>query len=309
MPFTTNLSGTTELADSIVQEYDAQFMLSLAEQGSVSQFATIRREIMAKAIEIPKYDHLALATSALTEADDVASEAMVDSKVTLTPLEYGNVVTTTRLANLQTNGKADLAAARLVGINAGRTDSKLAMLAMDGSSNVLFAGDATSQATIDAADVADGAFMNKAYNLLARNNVQGVAAGEFVMIAHDDVIFDLRDGTGAGTWQDVNKYALPGEVLRNEVGMYKGFRVIRNNDATLIADGGATTTDVYNVYFVGLNALGKAISQDISMVATGPYDKLNRFVNLGWYGVFNYGLVESSAMVLGKCASSIGANA
>lgn len=309
MAFTVNMTTTAEVDDSIVKEYDAEFRVALAEQGSASQFASMKKDFEAESISLPKYDQLSLATTPLDEDDDVDSESLSDSKVVVTPKEYGKAVTTTKLASLQTKGMADRAAARLVGINAGRTENKLAILAMDASTNILRAGGYATDAEILATDIMSGSLMGSAYNKLARANALGVANGDYVMIAHDDVIHDIREGSGANSWIDAHKYALPEALLRNEVGMYKGFRVIRDNLSTIGVNAGAGgTVDVYSSYFVGFNALGVGYSHSIEMRATGPYDKLNRFLNLGWYGCFEYKIVEQDALWVVKSASSVGVN-
>jgi N4-gp56 family major capsid protein len=297
MPFTLNLSGTVQVDDSIREEFDTEFRLAFAEQGAAAQVATIRRDIGAKSISLPKYDQLSLATTPLDEVEDVTSEAMSDSAVIITPQEYGNVVTTTKLANLQTGGMADRAAARLVGINAGRTQNKLATLAMDVSSNILYAGGHAATIDITGADTVDGSLMGLAYNKLARKNVPGLAGGDYFFIAHDDVIQSIREQSGANSWIDAHKYALPESLLSNEVGMYKGFRVIRDNLSTIQSAAGAGGIDVYNSYAVGFNALGVAVSQDVEMRATGPFDKLSRFVNMGWHACWNFKIIEADALV------------
>jgi N4-gp56 family major capsid protein len=309
MAFTLNLSGTAEVDDSIRQEFDTEFRLAFAEQGVASQFATIKKDIGAESISLPKYAQLALATTPLLEKEDVESEAMDDSSVKITPQEYGKVVTTTKLASLQTGGMADRAAARLVGINAGRTRNKLATLAMDLGTNVLIAGGHALVSEIVAVDTMDGSLMGKAFNKLARTNVAGLAGGDYFMICHDDVIQDIREQSGANSWIDANKYSLPENLMRNEVGMYKGFRVIRDNFSTIITDGGAGTVDVYHSYAIGFNALGYGVSSEIEMKATGPFDKLARFVNLGWHGCLNYKVIEQEALVVIKSSSSVGVNA
>jgi N4-gp56 family major capsid protein len=307
MPFTTNLTGAAEVDDSIRLEYDTEFRLAYEEQGVAAQFATLKRDIGAKSIDLPRYSHLALVTSPLAEKDDVTSEALADDKVTITPAEYGNVVTTTKLANLQTGGMVDRAAARLVGINAGRSQNKLAMLAMDAGTNKYIVGQ-TAIANITSSDIMSGTVMGAIFNKLARKNVPGLVGGDFVMIAHDDVIHDIREGSGANSWIDAHKYALPEALLRNEVGMYKGFRVIRDNLSTIQADAGAGNVDVYHSYFMGFNALGLAESAPVEMRATGPFDKLSRFVNMGWYGCFQFKVVEQDALWVVQSASSVGAN-
>lgn len=309
MPFTLNLSGTAEVDDSIRQEFDTEFRLAFTEQGVASQFSTLKRDIDAESISLPKYEQLALATTPLAEKEDVDSEALNDNKVVITPQEYGKVVTTTKLANLQTGGMADRAAARLVGINAGRTRNKLAILALDLGTQIIWGGDATGAVDLDAADTADASLLGRAFNKLARKNVPGLAGGDYFLIAHDDVIHDIREQSGPNSWIDAHKYALPEALMRNEVGMYKGFRIIRDNLATITVDGGVGNVDIYNSYAIGFNALGEAVSSDVTMVATGPFDKLGRFINMGWHACMNYKIIDQDALVVLKTSSSVGDNA
>jgi N4-gp56 family major capsid protein len=273
----------------------------------MDQFVTRKTQIGAKSIQLPKYARLAAATTPLAETDDVVSVALSDAPILLTPAEYGNVVTKTNLASLQTGGTIDLAAAQIVGLNHGLTMDKLALLAADGSTNSYVIG-GTAEGSVASNQVASDVFLNYFYNKLARASVPMID-GSYIMVAHDDVIADLREATGTGSWVDVSKYSTPETVLKNEVGMYKGFRVVRDNNASFADQTGAGTVDLYNSYFFGFNALGKATSQEGRMVATGPFDKLNRFVNLGWYEVSAYGIIDQDALWLGKSASSKGANA
>ena len=46
MPFTTNLTGTAQVDDSIREEFDTEFRLAFAEQGVASQFSTLKRDIV-----------------------------------------------------------------------------------------------------------------------------------------------------------------------------------------------------------------------------------------------------------------------
>lgn len=306
MAFTTNISGVGQVDDSIKLAFDQAFLLETAQANVMDQLVNYRVNIGAKSIQFPKYSQLSLATTPLTEGNDVVSEALSDSAILLTPAEYGQVVTTTSLASLQTGGTVDLAAVAAVGQNLSRTKNRLAALALDASTNVLVAGGKT-ESTLAGTDVLTASVLNAAYNKLARKSV-GRLNGEYVLVAHDDVIADLRDATGAGSWVDVTKYATPGATLNNEVGMFKGFRVIRNNDVTYGDQSGAGTVDVYNSYVIGLNGLGLAESFTPEMRATGPFDKLGRLVNLGWYGVFAYGIVDTDAVWKIQTASSVGAN-
>ena len=307
MPFVANMSGTTELDNSLVLAFEQAFMVANGQNNVMDALAQYNQSIGAKSIQMTKYARLALATSPLTEDEDVTRTAMSDTQILFTPAEYGRVVTRTNLASLQSGGKVDLAAAQVVGINAGATTDKLAVNALSATTNVLTVGD-KAEGDLLAGDVCSGAFLNRMYNKLARANVPTIG-GAYVAILHDDQIHDLRADTAGGSWVDVTKYATPGETLMNEVGMYKGFRIIRNNHINFADQSGAGTVDVYDGLFLGANALGKAESQALSLRVTGPFDALGRFVNVGWYWVGAYGIVDTDAVWKGRTASSVGGNA
>ena len=305
MPFTSNMTGTTQLDDSIITAFDAGFMLANAQTDVMSQFATVA-QIDAGSYQIPRYAQLTVSTTPLTEDEDATSQAMSDTKVVFTPAEYGTVVTKTALASLQTGGKADLAAARLVGMNVGQTKNKLACLALDASSNVRTV-DAIAEASLAASNVLDRDEVNRAYNRLARASVPMVG-DQYVAIAHEDTLFDVRDAVASGSWNDVSKYTSAIELLNNEVAMFGGFRWVRNNSATITADAGAGAVDTYRSYFIGFNALGVAVSKNPTLVFTST-DKLARMVNVGWHGVMQYKIVEGDAVQVVVSASSVGSNA
>lgn len=306
--FTTNLSGTTELDHSLVSLFAQAYLIAVGQNNVMDPLVQYREDIGAKSIALTKYARLAAATTPLTETDDVVSSAMSDTQIVLTPAEYGQVITTTNLASLQTGGKADLGAAELVGINHAETLNALAVAALEASGNGLTIGDKAAGDVL-AGDVMSGTFMNRVYNKLARSSVPMFDGLGYVAVMHDDVIGDLRAGAAAGDWTDVNKYTDPSIVLRNEVGFYKGFRIVRNNACAFADQAGAGTVDLYKSSFFGKNALGKATSQTGRLVISGPFDKLGRFVNIGWYEVSKYQIVDTDAVWVGTTASSFGANA
>lgn len=303
MAFTSTMTTTAEVDNSIIELMDAQYLIAAGQDAVMEQFVQVQKNIGAKSIEFPKYSRLALATSALDEDDDVSSAALADAQIILTPAEYGKVVTTTKLANLQTGGKADLAAARLVGINQVQTLDKLAILALEASSNSATV-DGGAESALDASDVMTHTFFDQMYNKLSRTSIPKVNGG-YVAVVHEDVAYDLRQSSH---WLDVMKYANPEQILMNEIGMLKGFRVVVDNHISINDDGGASTVDTYKTLFFGFNALGKAVSQEPVMKLTGPFDKLARFVNIGWHGVLQYKIVDQDALWVGISASSVGAN-
>jgi len=306
MPFTVTLTGTAQVDDSIVTAFDQAVWIGVGQANVTDALITKKVDINAKSINMPKYARVPAMTTPLVETDDVASTPLADTKVVFTPLEYGNAFTITSLASFQTGGLVDLAAAALIAESYSASMDYLAVYALDASTNKYVIG-GTAEGSVAAGQVASDVFLNVFYNKLARASVPFIN-GAYVMMAHDDVIADLRASTAVGSWTDVVKYSLPGEALNNEVGMYKGFRVVRNNRATYADQTGAGTVNLYNSYFFGANALGKAISHPGEIVLTGPYDKLNRFYNIGWYEVSTIQILDQDAIWLGQSASSVGDN-
>jgi N4-gp56 family major capsid protein len=306
MPFTTNLTGTAQVDDSIVTIFDKEVWLTVGQNNVTDPLIAKKVQIGGKTINMPRYTRSAVATTALTETDDITSTALADTKVTFTPLEYGNAYTITSLASFQTGGLVDSAAAEMIGVNYAETMDALAIAALDASTNAYIIG-GTAAGSVTAGQVASRVFVNYFYNKLARASVPKIN-GQYVMMTHDDVLVDLRADVTAGSWTDVTKYAAPGTALLNELGMFGGFRVVLNNRSTYADQTGAGTVDLYNSYFLGANGLGKAISKPGEIVLSGPFDKLNRFYNIGWYEVSVTQILDQTAVWVGQCASSVGAN-
>jgi len=278
-------------------------MLGYTPELVVNQVATVKRDINAKAITFNKFDNLSLISSALTEDADATSVAIVDNAYTLTPAEFGNVITRGKLSNYQTGGKVDTGAAMLIGRNMGASVDKLGVTALEAhATTLLYGGSATSVATLTETDVLNHKEANKLYNKLARNNVMGIN-GNYFGIAHDDCLHDLRDSLIS-----VREYMDLSGVLNNEVGMAGGIRWLRSSNVTVTADGGVGTVDSYKVPVVGANALGLAIAEEPHPTLTGPFDKLGRFLNIGWFGLFKFGLLDTGQMCMGHYASSVGSN-
>lgn len=268
--FTTNLTGIAQVDNSLVQAYAAGVMIANGQAQILEPMVSVREEIGAVSIRFSKYGRLALATTPLNEREDLESVALTDSEIVLTPKEYGNVVTTTNLSSIQTGGRVDLAAATNVGLNMGATQDALIIAAL-----------MSAPAGNKEASAVSGAQLDGQYTKLASASVATIN-GEYVAVMPEAVIAILRAESG---WIDVAKYASAESVLRNEVGMYKGHRIVRHQGVA-----------ANHAISLGANALGKAVSRAPGMVMTSGQDKLNRFVNIGWYGVFGYGLIDTDAV-------------
>ena len=297
------ITTASNLDDAIVQLLDKAFLVSGQDNIVADQFVTKQMSLNAKSIDIVKYAKMAKATTALTEGTDVTAVAVTDSKVTFTPAEYGNVVTKTSLRSLQSGGQIDLGIAQVVGYNMAETWNALAILAGEGSANEITIG--SSEGATVAGNVLTPDALAEAYTDLASNNVSKFAGDSYIAVCHPHVAHDL---VGASGWVDVQKYADAFQILKNEIGMIKGFRIVQSTGVSINANAGNSNVDTYHTLCMGNNALGYAESQAPSLKITGPFDNLGRHVNVGWYGVFQFGIVDQDALTMVTSSSSQGAN-
>jgi N4-gp56 family major capsid protein len=300
------MTGTTQLDDRLIKVYSDVFIITAREglDRGLDSTVDVKEEINAKSISMTKYAKHTPTTTALTEDEDVTSTAMSDSEIELTPAEYGDAVTETKLVRVQSGGQSGLAAFEVEAIHARESQEKLLIETAEASTNVIYPGSITAEANVTATDIMNALLVRRAMNKLVRAGIRG----PYWAVAHDDVIHDLRSETAAGGWLDVNKYQNSQEIRDNEVGMFGGFRWISHPQVTINTDAGSGTVDTYHTLFYGFNALGKAVSVAVDGVVSGPFDKLGRFVNIGWYGIYTYGIIDSAALWVATTASSLGSN-
>jgi hypothetical protein len=258
------------LDDSLITLIDTEVIVSGAGVNKIDQFVETIVDIGSKAISFTIYSKLSKATTALTDGVDVDAVAMADASVTLTPKEYGAVVTPTQLANLQTGGKAPVAGAKLVGINLAETTNQLGINALEDGTNTAAAG---TSGTLKKED------LRAAYTALAGRRIPKIN-GYYVAFVNPAQVSDIKDDYITIAQNTSLEMATNGVV-----GSLEGFLIVEDADVT-----------AGQVNCFGMGALGKAVSMMPDTTITGPFDRLGRMVNLGWYGVIEYGIIDDDAV-------------
>ena len=258
---------------------------------------------------------IAVASTAINESTDITPASLSNSQVTLTLAEYGNAVSTTALIRGTSFMPLDPVVANVVGFNAGISLDTLARDVLKAGSNVTYAGQAVSRASVIPTDKLTAANVRRTRAQLVGANVPDFG-GFYASFIHPDVSYDLRGETGAAAWRDPHTYSQPKEIWTGEVGAFEGFRFVETSRAPLFADAGSSTTltDVYATLFLGRQALAKAWSMSDGngpdpRVGPGPVtDVLRRFVPVGWYWLGAYGRFREAALRRVESASTIGTN-
>lgn len=253
---------------------------------------------------------LSPATTPLAEATEPTPVNMADTQKTVTLVEYGNAVKNTKKLRLTSFLNVDVEGAREIGQNMEESVDLVARDVLVAGTNVIYGGAATSRVTVAAGHTLTGNNMRRARSILVKNNTPPPPGSmSYIGFIHPDVNYDVQIETGENAWKAPALYTDPSGIYTMEIGMFAGIRWVENANARLFADAGVGgTVDVYATLVVGRQALGEAVGEAQHIVIAGPFDDLQRFVSIGWYGLLGYGRIRENSLVRIETSSSLGAN-
>jgi len=259
------------LSDSVVDLMNQAVIVSGNSYNKVDAYATIRQDDLASSIAFTVFSRMSAATTPLTDGTEATSTTMTDTKVTLTMAEYGSVITSTSLANIATAGKADLASAELVGVNLGETTDSLGLAVLEAGSNTIAA---------DTSGTLDNLDLREAYTALANAGIAKFEDGRYVAFVNPSQISDIK-----GDYVTIAQNTDIGAATSGIVGALEGFTIVEDSNVT-----------AGKVACFGKNALGKAVASAPALRIVEGSDNLGRTVNVGWYGVLKYGVIDQNAL-------------
>lgn len=306
----------TSSLSSDTAAFDLMAYFAFRSQPVFETIATVRstnQSHVGASVTFTKYSDLAAATSALGETTDPDAVALSDSQVTVTLAEYGNAVLTTAKLRGTSFLSVDSDAANIVGYNMVDSVDTVVRDVAVGGTNVKYVGQ-TAQANIIASDNMTAAIMHEQVAALRGANVPTFRGGNYVMMIHPDVSYDLRQDTGV---TDIIQFQIRQDAAnyrRGSIGVFGGVEIIESPRVKIVTDGGSTTTDVYQNILAGQQALAKGFSTatgfgpDPSVVHGPVTDKLMRFRPVGWYHLVGYARFREESLRRIECSSSIGAN-
>ena len=326
---TTSSSGVAnaDLAAQVVKTtFDKVIGFKLRTEPMLRRFAEVRPvDVAHPGSSVDMFiqgGDLALATTPLSEYADNDNVALpAPSKVTLTPLEYGNsTVTSLRLRELSWS-QLDPYQAELIARNMRDTVDKLvenvAFASTGGVSNGGFDKfHVASAGAITAGDGADeqlGTLNSAAIRRIVANfrgqNVMEFEDGNFVAMIHPNQAVDLREETDAAGWRLPHVYGENANsfLWTGEVGVYEGVKMIESPRVPTVVD--ATTGDtVYKTLVLGKQGLAEGVVREFGSIVTPSLDRYGRLFGLGWYGWAGWTIYrEEAGAVLHTEASQIAA--
>jgi len=254
-----------------------------------------------------------VAGATLSETVDPDSVAIpATSYIDVAQLELGRSVLPVKKINLMSIANIDPWVANAIGFNMTKTLDNAIVAKLDAGSNVVRVaaaavsgtyegvGTAAAKTTITGTDTIKSAAVRYAVTKMRAAGVQTKAAGMYVAYIHPEVSNDLRTETGNNVWRTPHDYQNAAPLFGGELGSWEGVRFIESANVTNTQSGsgtGGTQTRVYNTYVTGAQALAEAVWKEPGMEVGVVQDRFNRFSPACWYGIINWALFRSPALV------------
>lgn len=246
------------------------------------------------------------ATATLTEGVTPDDTAITFTTISLTANQYGMYAIITDILEDVSPVPMVSNALKVIGENMARIIDQVIQGVLSAGTNVIYAGDATTRASIDASDLMTATTLAKA-NAFLSTKAAPVFGDGYIACMHPNVIFDLQTGTATWAFMDLSKYTEAGraQLVKGEIGKIFNVRVV----SSAFIQTFASTVTVYPTYVMWKGAYGVADLQGLRsyMVGDGASksDPLaqRRYV---WAKVaFNAIILQQDALVRIESASSL----
>lgn len=291
--------------------YYDKHLLAFAEPNLVHNQFGQKRPIPANSgikVNFRKFSKLPKATQALVEGVTPAGHELKKTFVEATVAQYGAYIAYTDMMNLADIDKDMVEANKVLSANAAETLDYITAQVLASGTNVFYAQNGTSRATLAAgANALTVDDVKRAAAILKRNCAKKID-GSYVAIVHPFVGYDLMKDP---QWIDVKTYDNK-DLYAGELGTLYGIRFVESSEATVFEGAGADGADVYVTLVLGADAYGvteitggglKSIIKQLG--SAGSADPLDQRGSQGWKATHTAEILDELNMVRIESASSM----
>lgn len=298
--------------------YDMELLRNAKPNLVHDQFAQKRNipKNGGKTIEFRKFGSLPKALTPLTEGVTPDGSLMEATAITATVAQYGNYIKITDMLKLTAIDNVLVEAVTMLGDQSGRTLDTITRDAINGGTNVIYAGGRVSRANLTDSDKLTVNLIDKAATQLKRHNAVKFN-GNYVGIIHPDASYDLRQDPKFEAW---HQYAQPEELYAGEIGRIAGVRFVESTEAKIWKDDTcpllsaavpaagstpeqpATYKAVFSTLIIAANAYattaveGGGLETIIKQLGSGD-DPLNQRATAGWKAIKTAKILNDFYMV------------
>lgn len=299
-----NSTTTSTMSNLVLAAYDKLVEFQLRSEPLFRNFADKRPADVDKpgsSVVLQRYQDLAVATSALTQADIPDAVALSNTtSTTITLNEYGNSVLTTELLSTESLSAIDPYVANVIAWNMRDSLDTLVRNVLIGGTNVVYCEDSALNTTgptntLAATDVFSSKAVRYVVSKLRGNSAVPGDGGYYTGLIHPDQSHDLRAETGTAAWRDPHVYSGANSIWNGEIGVYEGVRFIESPRIKQATDGTGSAKVSRGLIF-GRQALAEAVGYEPKVVAGPITDNLLRFRPLGWKALIGWAIYRQEAI-------------
>lgn len=266
--------------------YDRKFLERLSPQLVLKECGD-KRPLPTKSGTLVKWhrlNKLASATTPLTENTNPAEVTAGTSVVTVEPLTYGSWVKISAELNLKSINPIVEEIMDEQADQAALTYDDVIFSAIHGNFTNQFAGGAANEAAVADASVLNASEVRKAVYALRKNNVPGFEGNMYKLVIHPASQFDITSDSAVGSWIDIHKYTTPDPLMKGEIGMLYGARVVVTNN---LPTGTGASDETFRSFLFGRQAFG-VTELSANGIKTFRYNDgstenpLNMYSTIGW---------------------------
>jgi N4-gp56 family major capsid protein len=256
-------------------------------------------------IRFARYSDLGANATVLGEGVPPTSQSMSISSDAFTASQYGQTLSITDLAQLDSPHDLISVASDRLARQAAETMDLVVRDVLAAGTSVAYApiigaaGALTTVAArnaITAAARLSGEQVKKMVATLKAANVPTFADGTYRCIIHPFQEYDLITDTTANGWLEANKYVDNTPLITGEIGKFAGVRFVTSSNAKVFAAAGAASANVYSAHFFGPDSYTVGDSQTLQAYFTAPggdhSDPLAQMAIAGWKMRFGAKLLD-----------------
>lgn len=301
---------TAALPEAILAVYSMDIQHTALGITKFADFAVRKTELgvlPGQTITFTRYANLTLGGE-LTEGTDLAEQELSASQASLTVTEYGNAVAVSeKLLQLSYDDVLAEAALLLGRDYAVVLDTELRDEVVDNVTNSVFAGTATSIATVDSTMVMDVEVVRDSVETLQTQNAPKFGGDFYIGFIHPHQSAHMKRDPD---WIAANNYANTRALFTGEIGRWEDVIFIAtthmpNGAAAATAPGykaaldgtGVGGINVYEGVIFGDSCLAMAEALPVEMRESGVQD-YGRKHGIAWYSIMGFGLLYPEYGVL-----------
>jgi N4-gp56 family major capsid protein len=262
-----------------------------------------------KTVYFTRFSPLALATTALSEAQNPTAADMTATTVSATLADYGNYTTVGSLYSMTSIEEGLTEHVEVHGQNAGETIDRLIRTELNsgGTSAVVSTATAAALTAIRTSDTLTGLEVRTTVRNLKTNKASKFENGLYRAVIGQYAAMDLM---GNSEWLDAHRYTTADAIERGVIGKLHGVEFVETNDPLIALSAGFSTsaTNVANVhtsFFFGKNGYGVINLGSISAPkifvknpsANSTDNPIDMFSTVGWKQPFAVKVLNSTWVI------------